>query len=160
MNLPPCGATPLAAGWRELISTYRLPVFPTLTFAKRTHPEAALKAWRFAVGILNVELHGKRWNERGLPGCQWAAAIERQKNWNPHVHALLGHQSVDLADPAYAALLRYMRHTCDDEWGFSRWECVKDAGDARAYIIDYAAKTGELYLSPRLELLENEQLHF
>lgn len=151
-------SNPITAGWNDLIGRYRLPIFATLTFAKRSHPESALKAWRYAVSILNRRLDGPRWHKRGLAGCQWVAAIERQKNWNPHVHALLGHQQHDLSASAYLTLLRGMRLTSDLEWGFSRWETTKDSADARSYVIDYAAKTGELYLSPQLETMRNEQL--
>lgn len=151
---------PLTVGWRTLIGGFRLPVFSTLTRNKRWHPEAALKAHGYACNHLNTQLHGKRWKKRGEIGVQGVAAIERHKSWNPHLHALLGHRDIDLALPEFKPLLREMQDFCDAEWGFSRWEVVTAEADCRNYVIDYAAKTGELYVSDNLEDLPygNERL--
>jgi hypothetical protein len=109
---------------------------------------------------LGAELHGKNFRRRGIEGPQYVAAIERQANWNPHVHALVGDRQVDLAAAEYTPLMREMKLWCEEEWGFSRWERVNAEDDARSYVVDYAAKTGELYLSDQLEALEVSQVDF
>ncbi len=109
-------------------------------------------------GHFNEQLHGKHWKRHGVAGVQGVVAIERQKNWNPHAHALLGHPEFDFADRQFSPLLQHMRAWCNEQWGFSDWQVVKAADDCRSYVIDYAAKTGELYLSARLEDMNRGQI--
>lgn len=151
---------PVPDAFRALLSRYRLPLFPTLTFAKRTHPEAALKAHHYAMHLFSQELFGRRYRQRGVLPIQGVAAIERQANWNPHVHSLVGHPDTDLAAPGYTHLRSYMRRRFEEEWGFSRLDVVTSEDDARAYVIDYAAKTGELYFSTHLEHMNRGQATF
>lgn len=148
----------LSGGYVELVSRYPLPIFTTQTWRVRTHPEAALKAHGYLMHLATSELFGKNYRRSGVLPLQWVAAIERHKSWNPHVHALCGHPDIDLAAAELGQFRAHMKAIANEEWGWSKFEVIKAQDDARSYVIDYAAKTGELFFSPHLEELSRGQI--
>lgn len=116
-----------------------------------------MKAERHLRHVLSTELFGRRYRQRGEMAVQGVCAIERQRNYNPHVHALWGHPQVDLGARELGPLRAWLKQYANDQWGFARMDVVRTDAAARSYVIDYAAKHGELYFSDHLEDLLHEQ---
>ena len=132
-------------GWAELINRYPWEWFVTLTFITNIHPEAALKAMKHWINLLNVELYGRRWRKKPPYGVYWAACIEYQLRGVIHLHLLM-------AGVQNARRLTYM-----DTWlnlgnknGFARVEPVQSQTKASNYLCKYVVKDGDIYLSDNL----------
>lgn len=143
----------IAAGYAKLMATFTLPLFLTQTFANRSHPEAVEKAHRHTLNLLNRELHGNRWRQRGIVGAQSIMGIERHKNWFPHSHAVIGHPDLDLGAKEYSALRRALRLTCEEEWGFAKLEVAESQVATNEYVSKYVCKDGEICITDKLGAL-------
>ncbi len=63
--------------------------YATLTFREPVHPEQAARRFQRWIRVLNQEVYGRRFRERGQ-GCWWVRALEMQKRDVVHFHALIG----------------------------------------------------------------------
>ena len=132
-------------GWAELLARYPWEWFVTLTFKEQIHPEAALKAMRLWLSMLNRQLFGPRWYKKHPHGVYWVAAIEMQKRGVIHLHLLM------------AGVKDTRRLTYMDIWlnlggknGYSRIFPVESNDAVSRYLTKYVAKDGEIFLSANL----------
>lgn len=148
----------VAEGYAALMARYAMPLFLTQTFGGRVHPESVTKAHRHTLNLLNREMHGNRWRQKGIAGAQSILGVERHKSGNPHSHAVIGHPDVDLSAPELSPLRRSLRLTFEAEWGITKLEVAKSAAHCNAYVSKYIIKDGDIVLSDRIEALATGQL--
>lgn len=108
--------------------------YATLTFREAVHPEQAVKRFQRWLRILNQEVYGRRFRERGQ-GCWWVRALEMQKRDVVHFHALLGGVGNK------PRRLHYM-DVWSDENGYARIYPYDPLAGARYYCAKYVLKEG------------------
>lgn len=146
----------LADAWRDFLAQYPWEWFCTLTFREAIHPEAAFKAFRYWVGLLNNDLYGRRWREkkRAAGGVHWVCALEWQKRGVLHFHALVGgDRSVTgyADDSLYLADRQFWAREWDRIAGFAKLDLIDDQQTAvHGYVSKYVAKGGQIDLSPNV----------
>jgi hypothetical protein len=136
--------------WASLISRYDWQWFATLTFRDHIHPEAASKAYRHWLALLDKS-NGFRYRSRKTHKrrCVWVRGLEWQKRGVLHFHALIG----NLPLPLHA---REQRDAWGNAWcsmgntGFAYIEGVGQTDVVGKYIAKYAAKGGEVDVSHNL----------
>lgn len=144
-------STDLRGAWIDLLGRWPWDLFGNHTFREDVHPEAAFKAFRLFISMLNRKLYGPRWHKRGK-GIRWVCAMERQARGVVHFHSLL-------ASPELVELLK-SSWSPDEEgrwqnevlelWnslaGFARIEPIKNDDLVRGYVSKYVVKGGEIEL--------------
>ncbi len=125
--------------------------FATYTFARSTHPEAASKAFRVWVNMVNCELYGRNWARRG-EGMGWVRGLEWQRRDVVHYHALVC--------GVRGALRKRAEHLWEEKLslGFCRiYPAVHEA--ACAYISKYVVKGGEIDIAHCMDSSSLRQLN-
>ena len=122
--------------WVELMSRFEWEWFCTFTFRNEVTPEAADKAFRLLVSVLNRREYGVRWYKKGH-GIQWVRALELQRRGVIHYHAL------------FRLCGRLRRMEAVDLWwslgfGIARIYAPRGQEAVRRYCAKYIAKDGEL----------------
>lgn len=138
--------------WAEWLGHRPWDLFLTLTSARKTHPEALHKRFRYCTHKIADHLYGRHWERRGQ-GVEYVCGMERHKSGWPHSHALLRLPSIDLAD-ANLFSLEYWQKYITDTGGFCYLVRPKNQEDVVNYTTKYVLKEGDLILSPNLNPLE------
>lgn len=145
----PALSSELARSWAELLSRWPWDWFCTLTFrprgelrslARGIHPEAAGKAFRYWVSMVNRHLYGSRRKR-----LHWVVAQERHRSGAIHLHALVGGPGLE-----HVRRLDWL-----DKWveleGWARIEKPDLEHAVAVYCAKYTAKGGELTLGGVLD---------
>lgn len=127
-------------------------VFLTLTSARKTHPEALHKRFRFCTHKIADHLYGRHWERRGL-GVEYVYGTERHKSGFPHSHAVLRLPHVDMSDAGQFSLA-YWQHFISETGGWCSMSRPKSQEDVLAYTTKYVLKEGDIILSENLNPLE------
>jgi hypothetical protein len=101
----------------------------------------------------NDLLHGPRHERRGLPGLQFAYALELQRRRVLHCHAVLGDPSIDLTAYKMAGVRREMHQLWYKQHGIPRLEVADSVEATAVYLCKYVVKEGEFELSHRVDCL-------
>ena len=127
-----------------LAAAYPWQWFVTMTSCKRTHPEAIYKTFRFAVSLMTRHYLGRR--PRLHDRIVSVVALERHKNGNPHLHAIMWHRQ-DLNSFSGSSRSEF-KATLENLSGFSKVEKPHQAGRVSRYCAKYLLKGGEIHFSP------------
>ena len=142
----------LRDAWAEWLGHRPWDLFVTLTSARRTHPEALHKRFRYCTHVMGDHLYGKHWERKGL-GVEYVFGMERHKTGWPHGHAVLRMPNVDLGDRGHFSL-EYWQKWITETGGYCYLERPQSQGDVLAYTTKYVLKEGDLVLSDNLNPLE------
>jgi hypothetical protein len=141
---------PIEKDWIAFLRRWNWQWFATFTFKDETHPEAAAKAFRHWVKLLD-EANGYR--QRSLSThsrrCVWARGLEWQKRGVIHFHVLIGNIPHEICTrvlrEAWAAAWLGMQNT-----GFAKIDAFDQADAGLGYIAKYCAKGGEVDVCDQL----------
>lgn len=148
----------LSDAWRDFLVQFPWEWFCTLTFRDEIHPEAASKAFRYWVALINKDIFGNNWRRarRARGGLHWVCALEWQKRGVLHFHALVGgDRSVTgyAEDSLYVADRQHWSREWDRIAGFAKLDLIDDQAHAvHGYVSKYVAKGGQIDLSPNVEV--------
>lgn len=106
--------------------------YATLTFRESVHPEQAARRYQRWIRVLNQEVYGRRFRERGQ-GCWWVRALEMQKRDVVHFHALLG-------GVGSSPRRKYYERLWNEENGFASIYPYDPLSGARFYCAKYVLK--------------------
>jgi len=141
--------SPLCEEWTKFLERYEWQWFGTFTFRDEVHPEAAAKAFRFWVAMIDASKLGPNYQRpsKFLFRVRWVRALEWQKRRVLHYHALIN--NLGLYDSS-----RQVRDFWSEEWnklaGFASLRPISDIGGVTGYVAKYVSKGGEIDLSPTL----------
>jgi hypothetical protein len=139
----------LREAWAEWLGNRPWDLFLTLTSARKTHPEALHKRFRYCTHEIADFLWGKHWERRGHHGVEYVFGLERHKSGWPHGHAVVRLPGIDLANPNLFNLA-YWQKFITDTGGFCMLERPRGQADVLQYTTKYVLKEGDLILSDNL----------
>ena len=143
----------LRGAWAEWLGHRPWELFLTLTSARRTHPEALHKRFRYCTHKIADHLWGRHWERRGH-GVEYVFGLERHKTGWPHGHAVIRIPDVDLADQGQFSLA-YWQRFITETGGHCRLDRPRGQADVLSYTTKYVLKEGDLILSDNLNPLES-----
>jgi hypothetical protein len=127
-----------------LAAAYPWQWFITMTSSKPTHPEAMLKAFRYAVSVTERKHLGRRPKLRDR--IVWVAGEERTKLGQPHLHAIMWQRhDLNLISPRSRDDFRKL---LNDLTGWSMVEKPRSPKGVSRYCSKYLSKDGELQFGP------------
>lgn len=128
----------------QLLGRYPWQWYCTLTFKVEKHPEAADKAFRYAINKLNKKIFGNNYARSKKLAVQWVRALEWQKRDVIHFHVLVTNVGTTSRDELKKLW---------EEFGFSKIDVYFDDG-AIEYVLKDIVKDGELDVSLYIERTE------
>lgn len=144
---------PLREEWLKLLMPVEWQWFVNLTFREETHPEAADKKYRRFINLLNRDLYGRRYLERG-EGLTWVRGLEWQRREVVHFHALFADaENIDNKLGRFDQMRRW-----ESLAGIARIYPIDDKQEAVIrYVTKYVVKGGEIDVSQNLAELVQQQ---